>query len=381
MPKRLRFRPFCNVLLLLLIPLSLSAQPADSDTSAYQFSPIKTLAHTPVKSQGRTGTCWCFATVSLLESEVLRQGLDEVDLSEMFLVRHTYTEKAKAYIRWHGHLNFGQGSMMHLAIQQMRDFGLVTEAVYTGKHIGLDTYHNGEVHTVVKAMLDGVLKARKPTPQWQIAVDQVLNTYLGTPPQSFKYNDTEMTPVDFRDRLKLNADDYIEITSIARAPFYTQVLSEFPDNWDFNDDYYNLPVEEIPGVIEEAIEKGYTVVYAGDVSGKHFSTRKTGYGIVPVDSANFSLNEPVEEKTITQAMRAELFENFTTTDDHAMHIVGTARDQKGHLYFYTKNSHGTDRKFDGYVYLSEAYVQLNMNSLLLNKNALDKALSKKLHIQ
>ena len=279
MSKHLHVKIGLTLILLMALPLTALAQRVETVDSVYVFTMVKELPHSPVKSQGRTGTCWCFATMSLLESEAMRHGAPEdLDLSEMFVVRHTYEQKAAAYVRWHGNLAFGQGSMMHLAITQMDRYGLAPESAYTGRNIGLDTYNNGEVHAVLQNMLEGVLKARRPTPRWPEAVSVVLDTYLGASPESFDWNGKTVTPMAYRDALKLDPSDYIEVTSIDRAPFYTQVLSEFPDNWDYNDDYYNLPVEDLPGLIEQALLSGYSVVYAGDISGPPLFHRQDRHG-------------------------------------------------------------------------------------------------------
>jgi bleomycin hydrolase len=361
------------------------------DKPVYLFEMDVELDHTQVVSQGRTGTCWCFATLSFLESELFRTGKEVVNLSEMFIVRHMYSRKAAHYIRMHGSNNFGQGGQSHDAIDGMRLYGLVPEEVYAGMNIGEKDHNHGEMATMLRDMLDAVLKRRggKLTPLWPEAVDAVLDIYLGIVPGKFQYNGKTYTPREFADdALELNPDDYIEITSYSHKPFYRQIYLELPDNWSGNDQYYNVPVGDLSRIIDHALESGYSVVWGGDVSNRDFSTRKTGYGIVPLvdwedktaEERKEKITEPVDEKKITQEMRQKAFSSFTSTDDHAMHIVGLAHDQRGHRFYYTKNSHGKDRKYDGYVYMSKPYVELHMTVILLNKNSLPGDIKKRLGI-
>jgi bleomycin hydrolase len=196
-----------------------------------------------------------------------------------------------------------------------------------------------------------------------------------------------ITPMEFMKKvLEINPDDYIEITSVTYAPFYQKCYLALPDNWSYNDQYYNVPVEDLEKIVDHAIEKGYSVVWGGDVSNRDFSTSKTGYGIVPLkdwedqteEERKAKITEPVPEKTVTQELRQAWFDNYTSTDDHGMHIVGIAHDEKDNKYYLTKNSYGTDRKFDGYVYLSKSYMMLYMTAMMVNKNALPKDVKKKL---
>lgn len=359
----------------------------------YQFTVDQEVQRTPVKNQFRTGTCWCFATVSFLESEMLRMGKPETDLSEMFVVRHTYPKKALNYVRLHGNATFGQGGQSHDVIDQIREFGIVPEEVYSGMNIGEKKHNHGEMVTVLQGMLDGVLKrsGSRLTPRWQEAFNAVLDVYLGQSPKSFKYNGKTYTPKEFaEDYTGLNMNDYIELTSYSHHPYYKPCRVEIPDNWTYNDQYYNLPIDDFEAVMDHALENGYSVAWDGDVSERDFSSRDKGYAIVPLKDwedkteaeRKEKITEPVEEKEITDAMRQKTYDNFTTTDDHLMHVVGLAHDQNGTKFYLTKNSGGSvDRKYDGNLYMSRAYIRLKGMAMMIHKDALPKKIAKKLGIQ
>lgn len=357
------------------IGLAQENEPQEEKKEAYQFTMDLELDHTPVKSQGGTGTCWSFATISFLESEAMRNGRDELNLSEMYIVRHAYSDKAENYMRLHGNMNFGQGGACHDVIDQMRDHGLVIDEAYTGLRLGSDRHNHSEVSRVLKAVVDGVLASRRPSIRWEEAYNAVADAYLGEVPEEFEYEGKTYTPKEFMEYLKLDPDDYIEVTSFTHLPLYEKVMLKLPDNWTFSDDYYNVKVDDLARIVEHSLKEGYTVVYGGDVSNATFRT----VGIVPEDD-EVDLNkveEPVAEKEVTAEMRQNLYDNFTITDDHAMHIVGIAHDQKGNTYFYTKNSWGDSGKYDGYNYMSKAYVNLNVTAMMVNKNALPKDIKKK----
>ena len=358
---------------------------------AYQFTVEVEVERTPVKNQYRTGTCLCFATISYLESELLRTGKGEFDLSEMFVVRNTYPKKADNYIRLHGKANFSQGGQAHDVMNCIRQNGLMPESSYSGMEIEESRHNHGEMVAVLTAMMDAVLtrKGKRVTPRWPDALAAVLDVYLGQNPESFSYDGQEYTPKSFNEKvLQLDPNDYIELTSYSHHEFYTQYRLELPDNWDYNGEYYNVPIDDLERIIEHALENGHSVVWDGDVSEEEFNSKKTGYAVVPETEWEDRLHEeqdlekvftgPVKEKVITQELRQKTLNNFTTTDDHLMHIVGLARDQDGTRFFLTKNSGGTDRKNDGYIYMSQAYVRLKTTAILVNKAAIPEDIANKL---
>lgn len=393
MKKRSLFILMTSLLVLVLCTSLVIAQEnektEDEIQEVYQFTMDIELPHTSPESQGRTGTCWCFATNSMLESEFMRKNdKDTLDLSEMFIVRHAYSDKAENYIRFHGKINFAQGGACHDVMDQMKKHGCIPEILFTGKNIGEDDHNHSEIGRVLNAMVDAVLEARRPTPIWKDAFNAAADVYLGIPPETFTYKEKKYTPKTFLKKyLKLDPEDYIEITSFSHLPLYEQVMLELPDNWTFNDEYYNVKVEDLSRIIENSLKQGHTVVYGGDISNKHFSSRKNGYAIVPKDEKweDKSLNEiedevdePIEEKEITPELRQEQFNKFLVTDDHAMHIVGLAHDQTGNTYYYTKNSWGTKGKYNGYLYMSKPFVELSSTAIMVNKHTLPKDIKKKL---
>ena len=356
----------------------------------YHFQDIKKIRTTPVKNQQRTGTCWCFATTSFVETEILRQGGPELDLSEMFTVRHAYEHKAVLYVRYHGLANFGPGGQAHDVINVIRRYGFVPEEVYPGKDYG-DTIHNhGELNTILKAYVDAVIKNRnrKLTPVWEKGFSSVLDVYLGKNPGTFTWEGREYTPETFRDHFHFNPDDYVELTSYTHHPFYTRFGLEVPDNWT-HDLYYNLPIDELMEVINHALAKGYSVAWDGDVSEKGFS-HKNGLAILPEEAwskmekaeLDSVFKHPVKQLHVTQAMRQRDFNDYATTDDHLMHLVGTGKDENGTLYYLTKNSWGQkSNDYGGYLFMSEPYVRLETLAIMVHKDAIPKDLKKKLGIK
>lgn len=367
--------------LLLLITIFIIPSLIYSQESAHTFKIINQVKTTPVKSQGRSGTCWAFASTSFVETELLRMGLDEIDLSEMFTVRHKLLSMAEQYVRYHGAANFGDGGQAHDLMDVIDNYGFVTEEAYSGKNIGLETHNHGEMTTVVKAMLDAVLKKRsgKLTPKWKEAVESVLNIYLGTPPEKLSYNGKEYTPKSFVKMTGFNPNDYVEITSYSNVPFYEMFNLQLPDNWT-NEEYYNVPMDELVSIIDNAINNGYSICWDGDSGSDNFY-RKEGYAVIPEEKKkkDEKIIEPEKEKVITQEMRQKAFENFDVTDDHLMHLVGIAENQEGTKFYLTKNSWGTeDKVYDGYWYMSESYIQLKTVAIMVNINSIPKEIRVKL---
>ena len=389
-------RNFSGWLVVLLLA-SLRPLAAADAKPAYVFKVETEVKHTPVKNQYRTGTCWCFSTVSYLESEMLRLGKEELDLSEMFVVRHTYPRKAAYYVRMHGQANHSQGGQSHDVLEQVQRFGIVPETVYPGMMIDETRHNHGEMVQVLQGILDGILKraGTRVTPRWLDAYAAVLDVYLGQVPQSFSYGGNTYTPKGFADDyLKIRYDDYIELTSYDLYPYYQKCRLEIPDNWTCNSDYYNLPIDDLERIAEQALKNGHSFVWDGDVSEKDFSGGRsdtehgTGYAIVPLKDwedrtkaeRRAKITAPLQEQEITQEMRTKTLNDFSTTDDHLMHIVGLARDQKGTRFYLTKNSGGSDQSYQGYVYLSRSFFRLKTTALMIHKDALPPDIKAKLSL-
>jgi bleomycin hydrolase len=367
--------------------------------SPYQFTDIKRLPVTSVKDQNRSGTCWSFSGNSFLESELLRLGKGEFNLSEMFIVRHAYADKAVRYVRFNGSLNFGGGGAFHDVINMMRTYGAVPEGVYNGNLPGEVAPIHGEMDEVFKDYMGGVIKNpnKKLSKVWYNGFVGLEDAYLGAEPSKFNYKGKDYTPQTFEQSLGLNLDDYVEISSFTHHPFYSKFILEVPDNWS-HDQVYNVPLDEMIEVINNSLENGYTVAWATDVSEKGFK-HNLGFANVPeaapvetagmeaakwtatktADSANTAKTTAVKEMNITQEVRQEAFDNYETTDDHGLHIIGTAKDQWGDPFYIVKNSwNTTNGKFAGYFYASIPYVRYKTTCIMVNKKAIPAKIAKKL---
>ncbi len=363
------------ILLAIMLPLGLRAQ----DT-AYRFTTDVEVSHTSMKHQARTGTCWCHATLSLLESELIRTEKGEFDLAEIFVVRHAYTDRARLHVRLHGSSHWVPGGQAHDVIDQIRDHGIVPEHVYPGRRIGEDRLNHGEVHAVLSGMLEGIVARRggRITQRWPEAVESVLDVYFGKLPETFAYEGKTYTPKSFSEHIGINPDDYIELTSYSIYPYFKSCYLEVPDNWTHNNQYYNLPLDDLERCVEHALKNGYSLAWDGDVSERYFNIDASGACIVPAKDwetlsraeREAKISEPVEEKEITEALRRATFDDWTSKDDHLMHMVGLVHDQKGNTFYKIKDSYGSDRPTGGYVYFSRPYFRLKTVNVMVNKNAL-----------
>ena len=343
----------------------------------HEFNISKKVAASSIKSQGRTSTCWAFATTSFLEAELIRLGKGEIDISEMYFIRKDYPMKAEKFIRYHGLSNFGPGGLGHDVLRTIKNFGILPELAYGGKLVDSTKYNHSEMHGILDVMLKSILdqKSGTITPLWKPAFNSVLDIYLGKLPSNFMFDETEYTPKSFAESLEFNPDEYVEITSYTHMPFYEKSNLEIPDNWT-NVEYYNIPIDELILLMKNSIDLGYSFLWDGD-AGKDFFHR-SGYAVIPVDDWEED-DEPETEKEISQKMRQESFDSFVTTDDHLMHITGLAENQNGTTFYYTKNSWG-NKGFDGYWYMSESYVRLMTISIMVHKNVIPDELKEKLKI-
>jgi len=335
----------------------------------YEFTHDKDINCTSVKNQSRTGTCWSFATSSFIESELMRMGKEEVDLSEMFIVRNIYKDKAKNYMLRQGKANFSQGSLSHDLIRMMKMEGVVPESVYSGLVDGEKAHNHSEMEAVLKGMMDGLLKSKRPSKKWKAAFDGVLDAYMGECPETFKFNGKETNPKQLASDLGLDAGEYVSLTSFSHHPFYEKFILEIPDNYS-NGHFYNIPLDEMMSTIDNAMAKGYSIAWDGDVSEKGFDA-KEGIAVLPKDGKRDDLfKSPGHEVKVTQESRQEAFENYSTTDDHLMHLIGKAKDQKGNEYYIIKNSWGEISPYKGYLYMSKAYVQMKTVAIMVHKDVL-----------
>ncbi|MGC9471984.1 MAG: aminopeptidase C [Bacteroidales bacterium] len=377
-----------NKLLMVLLIAVFTTLAGISQDTGYVFQMVQDIPCTPVKDQHRTSTCWSFSSVSFFESELLRMGKPELDLSEMFIVRHTYEGKADKYVRMSGTVNFAGGGAFHDALNVLRDHGLVPEEAYPGLEYGDEKHNHRELDAVLKGYMDAVVKNpnRRLSTAWMQGFRGILDAYLGESPETFNYQGKTYTPASFAEALGLNPDDYVILTSFTHHPFYEPFILEVPDNWAWGT-CMNLPLEEFGKVIDNALNKGYTVAWASDMSDPGFTS--AGLAIVPekpweeMDDSErmYVLENPTKQRVITQEMRQEGFDNLTTTDDHGMHLVGCATDQLGNRYYRVKNSWGDTGNYEGFWYASRQYVLYKSTNIMVHRDAIPRDIALKLGLE
>jgi bleomycin hydrolase len=369
----------------------------------FNFKVTHEVPATPVKSQSKSGTCWSFAATSFVESELIRLGQGETDLSEMYFVNYAYREKADRYIRYHGKSSFGAGGQAHDVMNVISEYGYVSEKDYPGIIPGEESHNHSELDAVLKGYLDALLssKSGKLSQVWKSAFAAILDTYLGPLPIVNQNIDKSRKEAASK-KTALNTEDYIELTSYQHHPFYTWINLEIPDNWS-HDKYYNIPLDELMEITAKALKNGFTVCWDGDVSDKGFS-HTNSVAILPekdtaaLDSSEkekwekltekekiaelYKFDKPGKEKSVTPEMRQDAFDRHQATDDHLMHFTGLAEDQNGTLYFITKNSWAANsNKTGGYLYISESYARMNTIAIMIHKDALPENLKKRISSQ
>jgi len=392
------------IVALILAITPLSAQKKNKDNAVtpegYKFTTVVSLPATPVKNQSATGTCWCFATTSFMESELLRLGKGEYDLSEMFVVRNTYENRIRDNYLREGRGNLGEGSLSPSWVRVFNESGIVPQEVYSGISYDSPVHNHRELQAYIEAVTAVPVKDKKMSTESREVTDAILDIYLGEEPEIFTYKGQSYTPKSFAASLGLDMNNYVNITSFSHFPFYTQGLLEVRDNWEMNR-FYNVPLDELIMIMDNALSKGFSVDWDGDVSEKGFSHSK-GVAINPdvTNIDNFSITDrarfekmpvpermaevykfekPYPEFAVTQEMRQKGYETFVTTDDHLMHLTGIVKDQNGTKYFVTKNSWGTERNpFGGYLNMSESFVRAKTIYIMVHKDAVPADLRQKL---
>lgn len=368
---------------------SLKVNASEKSVESFKFTDIINLATTPVKNQGSSGTCWSYSTNSYLESEMVRLGKQPVELAPIFSARNAYVEKGKNYVRMHGAVTLGDGGALHDVINMYKRYGAVPQEIYTGLNYGTTKNKFAEMGALMEGVLAAVVKNPNGelTPNWEKAYAAVIDSYLGEAPQNFIYKGKTYTPQSFaKEVVGINPEEYIEMSSFANAPYYTKTMLMVPDNWSF-DQVYNVKMNDMTDIIDYALKNGFTVAWASDVSEKSFSW-KNGMAYIPAKKVDDMTNEekenmfngPKTELEITPELRQKAFDNYQTTDDHAMHIIGLAKDQTGKEYYVVKNSWGATNDYKGYLYVSKNFVKYKTTAFMVNKAGLPVEIIKKLGV-
>ena len=381
------------------------AQDAKKD-EGFVFTTVKENPITSIKNQNRAGTCWCYSTMAFLEAELLRMGKGEYDFSEMYIVHNTYLDRADKAVRTHGDASFSQGGSFYDVLYGMETFGLVPEAeMRPGVMYGDTLSNHTELSAVSDAVVAAIAKGRQSKLQsdaegnmlWKKAIESIHDIYVGERPETFTVNGKEYTPKSYYESTGLNADDYVSLTSYTHHPFYEPFILEIQDNWRWASSY-NLPIDELMEVFDNAIMEGYTIAWGSDVSEAGFT--RNGVAVMPdaekaqelsgsdmahwlkLSPAEKKLNDkPQPQKWCTQEERQLGYDNWETTDDHGMLIYGIAKDQLGNEYYMVKNSWGESGTYKGIWYASKAFARYKTMNIVVHKDAVPKAIRKKLGIK
>ena len=394
--------------LALLAMMAMGAQAEEKKDSVKSnkpvFTTIKENPITSIKDQNRSGTCWDYSTISFFEAEILKATGKTYDLDESFVANKTYMERAIQVVRFHGDCQFAQGGSAEDVLATMKTHGIIPQGImpFPGSLYGDSLNNFNEFFSLLEPYVAAIAKsnAKKISGQWKAGLQGILDAYLGQCPEKFTYEGKEYTPKTFMQSLGINLDDYVSITSYTHHPFYTGFAVEVQDNWRFPLSY-NLPMDEMMQVIDNAIDNGYTIAWGGDVSEDGFTRQGLAYAIDTKKTESLqgsdmakwlkmtaakkknlidSLGCTVPEVVATQEMRQERFDNWELTDDHGMLIFGTAKDQNGKEYYMVKNSWGETGEFKGTWYMTKAFIAANTMDFLINKNAIPKDIRKKLGI-
>lgn len=393
--------------LLAVVALNVNAEEKKAEKSNANkpvFTVIKENKITSIKNQSRSGTCWDYSTLSFLEAEILKKTGKTYDLCEAFVANKTYFDRAVQVVRMHGDCQFAQGGSAYDPIYCLKHYGICPEEAMPlpGTLYGDSLNNFNEFFDVMTPYVLSVAKSKtdKLSSQWKVALQGIIDAYLGKCPEKFTYQGKSYTPMSFAQSLEINPDDYESFTSYTHHPFWTAFAVEVQDNWR-NPLSWNLPLDDMMRIIDNAVMNGYTVAWGGDVSEPGFTRDGLAYSIDAKKAQSLSgsdmahwlkltktekknvldsLGCKVPEVTPTQKLRQERFDNWELTDDHGMLIYGIAKDQNGKEYYMVKNSWGETGDYKGIWYMTKNYIANNTMDFIVNKNAVPKDIRKKLGI-
>lgn len=378
-------------------------KPEAPDSAGFVFTDVKINSHGPVSDQNKSGTCWAFSGISTLEDNVKRKTGKEINLSEMYVVRNAYVDKAKKWMRMGGKVNFAQGGSFGDVLNMTSKYGAMPEEAYSGLNYGEDKHSHYELAEALEGYLNAILnrgqKNSKLSTAWLAGVEGILDAYLGKVPESFTYQGKTYTPQSFAKEMGLEPENFVNVISFTHLPFYENVMLEIPDNWAWTSSL-NVPMEDMLAITDNALDKGYTVMWAADVSEPGFKW-KNGLAVIPAEKTEKDMTDtelsrwvklsdkdreneknkidgPAKEITVTQESRQKAFDNFETTDDHGMVIVGTATDQEGNKYYKVKNSWDTNQIYDGYLYVSVPYFLAKTIGVGVHKDVIPSSVTSKI---
>ncbi|MBC7566066.1 MAG: aminopeptidase [Pedobacter sp.] len=365
---------------------SLKHNESENSAGSFKFTPIVNAEATSIKDQKSSGTCWSYSTNSFLESEMIRIGKKPVDIADLYTARNTYIEKGINYVRMHGALTLGDGGACHDVINMFAKYGAMPQEAYLGNGYGTGRTSD-RMNAVTKVILEKAVNTPegKFNPNWKAQYIRAIDSCMGAVPESFSYEGKTYTPKTFASEVVgINPVDYVELSSFNTSPYYKKAVLMVPDNWSY-DQVYNVQMDDITNIIDNALKGGFTIAWATDVSEKGFSW-KNGIAYVPTkdvqdmtaDEKRNMFNGPKPERQITVEMRQASFDNYQTTDDHGMQITGIAKDQNGKEYYIVKNSWGTSNDYKGYLYVTKNFVKYKTTAFLLNKNGIPAEIRKKL---
>ncbi|MFP4368253.1 MAG: C1 family peptidase [Candidatus Kapaibacterium sp.] len=337
--------------------------PTDKEEYKYYW-------HNEPISQGWTGTCWCFATTSFFESEVYRLHGKKLDFSEIYTVYWEYVEKARRFIRERGDSHFGEGSQANAVRRMWRMYGCVPAEAYPGKPAGQEYHAHNLMYKEMKQFLESVKERNDWNEEAALeTIKSILNYYLGAPPEFVTVDGERMTPREYLEKVvKIKPDDYVDVLSILEKPYWQKVEHDVPDNWWNSETYNNVPLNEFMESIKSSVKNGYTMMIGGDVSETGYNSK---YEVAVVPSYD------IPSEYIDEYARQFRVSNGTTTDDHAIHLVGYKENDDG-FWFLIKDSGSGSRngKNIGYYFYHEDYIKLKLMNFFIHKSAVKDLISK-----